>query len=295
MYAGREAECKLNILVVGCGLAGLAAAHCLAHAGHSITLIESAGALGEVGAGIQVTPNVSRLLIRWGLGPELERVAVYPEAIVLRRYIDGERVGYTKWGDRMTTAHGAPYYHIHRADFHRLIYTLVESSPRVKIRLKSTVKSVNPDPTTTSGPSVTLTTGEVIKGDLIIGADGVKSFIRQVVVGKPDNPEPTGDAAYRAIIPTDVMIRDPDLKPLVDEAEMTGWMGPDRHVMAYCIVSFPSFKLHRLLISDKFGAQRAKKEYNLVMLHKDDGSVESWTAEGSAERMRADFDDFEPR
>lgn len=191
-----------------------------------------------MGAGIQVTPNLSRLLLRWGLGPQLERLAVLPDAIVFRRYSDGERVGYTKWGARMTAAHGSPYYHIHRADFHRMVYDLVCDAPGVEFRLNSTVKSVNPDPQG-SGPSVTLTTGEEIRGDLIIGADGVKSLLRQVVIGKPDSPVPTGDAAYRAIIPTDIMARDPELRPFLDPPEMTGWMGPGRHVMAYCIVSTP--------------------------------------------------------
>ena len=84
---------------------------------------------------------------------------------------------------------------------------------------------------------MTLSTGETISGDLIIGADGVKSVLREVVIGKPDRPEPTGDAAYRAIIPTEVMMEDPDLRPFVETPEMTAWMGPGRHLMAYCIVS----------------------------------------------------------
>lgn len=175
----------------------------------------------------------------------------------------------------MEREHGAPYYHIHRADFHRMVYDLAIASPMVTLRLGSTVKSVEPSPKLNGAVSVTLTSGEVISGDLIIGADGVKSIVRQVVVGRPDHAEPTGDAAYRAIISTDVMLKDPDLKQFVETPEMTAWMGPGRHLMGYCI--------------------RGKKEYNLVMLHPDDGSVESWTAEGSAEKMREDFDDFEPR
>nr|WJQ78195.1 4-hydroxybenzoate decarboxylase [Panus rudis] len=266
---------SLHILIVGCGLGGLAAAHCLAQAGHRITMLESAPAIGEVGAGIQVSPNVTRLLQRWGLGKQLEEIAVEPSAIALRRYNTGEVVGWTKWGDKMRE-YGAPYYHIHRADFHKLLYDL--AVPNMTLRLKSTVVSVNPDPPSASnpdGPSVTLSTGEVIKGDLIVGADGVKSLVQQVVLGKANPAQPTGDAAYRAIIPTSIMLKDPELREFVENPEMSGWMGPGRHLMAYCI--------------------RAKKEYNLVMLHPDDGSVESWTAEGSAEKMRADFADFEPR
>jgi salicylate hydroxylase len=85
LYGGRRASLSLNIHVVGCGLGGLAAAFTLAKAGHRITIIESAPAIGEVGAGIQVTPNLSRLLIRWGLKEQLESIAVRPDAIVFRR------------------------------------------------------------------------------------------------------------------------------------------------------------------------------------------------------------------
>lgn len=87
-------------------------------------------------------------------------------------------------------------------------------------------------------PSVTLHTGEVIYTDLVIGADGLKSIVREAVVGGPSKPVPTGDAAYRAIISTDAMLSDPDLKALVDTPEFVTWMGPNRHVVGYNIVSF---------------------------------------------------------
>ena len=187
---------------------------------------------------IQVTPNVSRLLIRWGLGDALAKAGVEPQAIVFRRYATGEVVGYSRWGAAMRREHGAPYYHIHRADFHRMVYDrAVASSDRVSVRLGSTVKSVDPIPNAQGQVSVTLVSGETIAGDLIVGADGVKSLVRQVVIGRADAPEPTGDAAYRAIISTDVMLSDPDLRPFVETPEMTAWMGPGRHLMGYCIVS----------------------------------------------------------
>ena len=85
LYGGRSAPLRLSILIVGCGLGGLAAAFSLSKAGHHVTILESAPALGDVGAGIQVTPNVSRQLTRWGLGPSLACSAVKPEAFVFRR------------------------------------------------------------------------------------------------------------------------------------------------------------------------------------------------------------------
>lgn len=237
LYGGREASARLHILIIGCGLGGLSAAYCLAQAGHTVTLIESAKKLGEVGAGIQVSPNVSRLLIRWGLGDALAKAGVQPQGIVFRRYSTGEVVGYSRWGTKMRREHGAPYFHIHRADFHRMVYERAAASDRVTVRLNSTVKSVDPVPNAQGQVSVTLTSGEVISGDLIVGADGVKSLVRQVVIGREDAPEPTGDAAYRAIISTDVMLNDPELRPFVETPEMTAWMAPGRHLMGYCIVS----------------------------------------------------------
>ncbi|KAG9124299.1 hypothetical protein FRC07_012099 [Ceratobasidium sp. 392] len=155
-----------------------------------------------------------------------------------------------------------------------MIYELVQSVGAT-IRLSSHVQSIDP-----SKPSLTLSTGETIHCDLIVGADGVKSAIREIVVGGPDRPRPTGDAAYRAIIPAEKMVGDPQLKELIDHPEMTAWMGPGRHVMGYCI--------------------RGRKEYNIVLLHPDgrDGTtpaVESWTAMGSVENMRKDFSGWEPR
>ncbi len=85
LYDGRKASLPLNVIIIGCGLGGLAAAFALGKAGHRVKIIESAPQIGEVGAGIQVTPNLSRILIRWGLGEHLKNIAVLPEAIALRR------------------------------------------------------------------------------------------------------------------------------------------------------------------------------------------------------------------
>ena len=82
--------------------------------------------------------------------------------------------------------------------------------------------------------------------DLIIGADGIKSITRQIVVGHPDNAMKTGDAAYRAIISTEAMMKDEDLRPLVEVPEMTGWLGPGRHIVGYCIVGSNSI-VYRIL------------------------------------------------
>ncbi|KAF8490551.1 FAD/NAD-P-binding domain-containing protein [Russula emetica] len=274
LYGDNRAALSLNIIIVGAGIGGLAATHTLAHAGHRITLLESASVLSDVGAGIQVSPNATRLLHRWGLGEALAAVAVEPTAIVFRRYDTGSRVGYKRSGARMVEDHGSPYYQIHRGDYQAMLLRLARAATGVQIRLNSTVRDVQPDPTLQGGPSVTLASGEVLYADVIIGADGVKSTLQKAVTGLDDAPTPTGDAAYRATISTDSMLQDPELRQFVETPEATVWMGPWRHLVAYNI--------------------RAKKEFNMVLLHPDDGSVESWTEEGSGDKMRADFADFEP-
>jgi len=231
LYGSRKASLTLDIIVVGCGIGGLGAAFCLTQAGHRVTIIESSPVIGEVGAGIQISPNSSRLLRRWGLGAHLDDVAVKPEGLAIRRYDTGERVGYTKWGGVMEREYGAPYYHIHRADFHKLLSDLV--APHVTIVLGSTVVGCDPNP---ASPSVTLESGKVIRADLIVGADGVKSYIQQVVSGGPNPAEPTGDAVYRAIIPASLMMQDPELREFIEHPQMVGWIGPGRHIMAYPIV-----------------------------------------------------------
>ncbi|EJC98356.1 FAD/NAD-binding domain-containing protein [Fomitiporia mediterranea MF3/22] len=275
MYAGRTAATCLDIIIIGGGIGGLAAALCLAHAGHNITIFEAARKLREVGAGLQVSPNVTRLLHRWGMSDRLSACASEPEALVFRRYKDGEVVGRTKWGKNVREEFGAPYYHMHRADLHRILLQRLRECTNVTFRLNSRVQSLDPHPDARGKVAISLVNGDIFESDLIVGADGVHSLSRQIVCGRVDLAQKTGDAAYRAVIPAEFLLEDEDLRSLMETPELTTWMGPGRHIMGYCI--------------------RAQKEYNLVMLHPDHGAEESYTAEGNADRMREDFADFEIR
>ena len=120
-----------------------------------------------------------------------------------------------------------------RADFVNLLYDL--AAPYMTLRLCSRVVDIAPSG---SSPSLTLSSGQIIHCDLIVGADGLKSFTRQIVVGQPDNAIRTGDAAYRALIPIEAMKNDEDLMPLITSSELNCWMGPGKHIVAYCVVSF---------------------------------------------------------
>lgn len=242
MYGDRIAGKRLDIIVVGGGIGGLAAALCLSHAGHSVTVFEAARKLREVGAGLQVSPNVSRLLTRWGMGERMRTCAVEPEALVFRRYADGSVVGRSRWG-HASHDYGAPYYHMHRADLHRILLERLRECPRVTFRLAARVQSLDPQPDARGKIAISLVSGEVFEGDLIVGADGVHSLSRQIVAGQADLAQRTGDAAYRAVIPTSDLLADDELRPFVETPELTTWIGPNRHIMAYCIVSNYMFLL----------------------------------------------------
>jgi salicylate hydroxylase len=266
-----KAPCKLDVVIVGCGPGGLAVGYRLGKAGHRVTILEAAEALGTIGAGLQAGTNVSRLLIRWGLREQLDAFAIQPESVSFRRYT-GERVGMDIYGPKIEKEYGVPYYQVHRADLHKMLCDI--ALPLVKLRLNSRVVSVSPDPLS---PHVVLQSGEVVHADVIIGADGVKSIVRTCLVEGSDSPTPTGDAAFRATISTEPFKDDPDLKPFFDHPEATVWMGPDKHIVAYNL--------------------GGNKLFNLAMIHPDPDpeSTESWTAPGDVAEMRKLYEGWDPR
>lgn len=257
----------LNIIVIGAGIGGLTTAYLLGKAGHKVTVLESTSQLSEVGAGMQLSPNVTRLFRRWGAGAKLRSVAVVPQTLTLRRYANGEVVGWRTWGEAIEKEHGAPYYHVHRADLHQILVDLAK--PLVNIRLNSRVVDID-----AAAGTVTLASRRVLQADLIIGADGLHSRARDIVVGQRDRPIPTGDAAYRATIPAELLLADPDLRGLVEQQGVNVWMGPGRHVTGYCI--------------------RDKRLYNLVMFHPARECNEH-TRDANLDIMKEDFANFEPR
>jgi len=113
----------------------------------------------------------------------------------------------------MTRDHGAPYCHIHRADYQAMLHRLAHTAPGVRICLGAPAHAVQPDPSVAGGPSVTLACGRVLYADLVVATDGVKSTLQKAVTGLDNRPTPTGDAAYRAVVCTDLMLQDPELRP----------------------------------------------------------------------------------
>ncbi|KAF8532324.1 hypothetical protein JB92DRAFT_2689044 [Gautieria morchelliformis] len=276
----------LSIVIVGCGLGGLAAAHCLTNAGHQVTVFEADTTAGEIGAGLQVSPNVSRLLWKWGFRHELEQVAVRPSAATWRRYDTGELIGSISTKD-IEEENGFPFYNVHRGDLYGILHRAVVH--RAVIRTNSAVVLVKPgkglDQEASQNPeecrpSIVLANGEEVYADLVIGADGVKSVTRQCLLQAfPDPPKPDSiSSAYRAVVPTNKLVDDPLLKQFVENPEVTCWMGPGSNVVGYCI--------------------SAKKEYNLVFSSsssQEHFAQNVWSMPGDVEQLKRDFIQWEPR
>lgn len=223
----------------------------------------------QIGAGIQIPPNSSRLMIRWGLEEKFAPEIVKPKQLNLLRWKDGKQIGLTPFDPFTTDHYGAPYWHVHRADYHRILMeAAIERG--VDLRVNAPVAEYIAEK-----GQVKLVNGEIVQGDLVIACDGLKSKAREKIVGVVDNPRPTGDAAYRATFQASQLLADPDLKDFIENPCTTGWMGPDKHVMAYCI--------------------KGRKLYNLVLLCPDDMAEESWTAPGDVNQMRKEYEGWDPR
>ncbi|KIX06436.1 uncharacterized protein Z518_04412 [Rhinocladiella mackenziei CBS 650.93] len=221
---------KFHVGIIGAGLGGLAAAIGIARAGHKVTILEQAPELGEVGAGIQIPPNSTRILSRWGLLPALEEVSVRPNNFILRSYRDGKILSTQPLIPHCESVYGYPYLHIHRADYHKI---LVDQAVRlgVVIQLNSFVTGIDFEQ-----PAVYIKNrSKPFLADLIIGADGLKSICREALLGRPDPPHLTGDLAYRIVVPADKMKSHPLLVNLVSVPNINYWMGPDSHVVSYLL------------------------------------------------------------
>lgn len=246
---------ELRIGIVGAGIAGLTVANALVASGMSCHVFEQAGQFADVGAGIQVAPNASRVLHRLGLEPSLRQVAMHPRRIEMRRWDDGALLRSMDLA-ACPELFGAPYYTVHRADLHRV---LVERLPSGVIHLgRRCVGAVeHPD-----GVALRLSDGSVTTVDVVVGADGIRSVLRQMVAD--DEPTFSGQHIVRGLIAGTTL---PDL---VDDPRVVLWLGPDQHLVCYPI------RGGRLI---SFGATLSAAT----------AGAESWTAPGSVAELQARY------
>jgi salicylate hydroxylase len=215
-----------QVVIAGGGIGGLAAAVACAQRGLPVQLLERAAQLSEVGAGIQIGPNVTRILQAWGLDAALAQVAAFPKFLQARDAHTGQVLGSLRLGERAQALYGAPYATIHRGDLQSLLHVAAQAAG-VDVNLNQTVKGWRETP---EGLQVDTANGASMKASALIGADGVWSAVRQQLLG--DAPARfTGHLAYRALV------AQADLPAHLRSDQVTVWMGPRLHVVHYPVRS----------------------------------------------------------
>jgi salicylate hydroxylase len=212
-----------RVLIAGGGMGGLAAALACARAGCEIRLFEQAAVFSEVGAGIQLGPNATRILEQWGLAQSLRDVAAFPDRLRVRSGVDGGQLGVLRLGDVFRQRYGAPYATLHRADLQGLLLDAAQAAG-AETHLSSRISEVT---SSIDQVGVRLARQETEEhGDLLVGADGVWSSVRSQVFDGPPATF-TGHLAFRGLA------RQADLPEWLRSDEVTVWLGPRMHLVAY--------------------------------------------------------------
>lgn len=214
-------------LIVGGGIGGLAAALACSRAGSRVALFERTPVFAEVGAGVQLGPNVMRLLHGWGLQAAMAHVAAFPERLQVRNAVSGAELGVLRLGDVAVARYGAPYVTVHRADLHSVLLAAVQEKPLVELHLNHTVQSFQQQ---SDQVRLNLCNGlgalSEITGDVLVGADGLWSQVRQQLLDD-GAPVATGHLAYRGLV------RQSSLPVHLRSQQVTAWLGPRLHVVHY--------------------------------------------------------------
>jgi salicylate hydroxylase len=212
----------ISVAIIGGGIGGLTAALSLLHAGFDVHVYERATVLREVGAGIQVSPNASRVLHRLGLGDELAKIGVRPLAWHQRRWQDGRTLLRTPLAGAIETAFGFPHYQMHRAD---LLNALLRAIPAERVRPGHRLTSLMNH---SDRVEAEFENGAHVTVDVLVGADGIHSDVRSILFG-PQEPRFTGCACYRGLVPAG------RLHHLNLEVSAQVFMGPGKHFVHYYV------------------------------------------------------------
>lgn len=268
---------SFEVVIAGGGLGGLCAALSLRQRGLRVTVVEAAPRLGEIGAGIQTAPNASRILLGLGLRPELQRIRCEPQDQVRRRWADGSIIAQLPLGQRVVEQYGAPYWHYHRADLHSVLMRACADPDGAgpTVRLATDARVVDLDRSNPERPAVITKDGRRFEGDVVVGADGIRSAVRDLA-GFDDSLVFSGEMAYRALIPGDLVAADPATRFLVDRYHSTIWYGPDKHLVHYMI--------------------RGGQYLNVVAIVPCTETIaREWSASATAEQLAGEFADWDDR
>lgn len=249
-----------RIAIVGGGIGGLVAAIELLQAGIDVQVYEQAKWLSEVGAGINIGPNASRILFRLGLRDECAKVAFRSEFFHQRRWQDGRSLTRTPFGTAIEAEFGAPHMIFHRGELHAL---LAKAVPAERVHLAHRCVDIRQDG---DGVRARFDNGVEIEADALIGADGIHSTVRRALIGL-ERPR-FACRAYRGLIPVE-RVRD-------IPTDSTAWLGPGRHFIHYFVSA------GRLL--------------NFVgHVEQEAWMSESWTEPGSVDDLRAAYAGWHPQ
>ncbi|MEP6789777.1 MAG: FAD-dependent monooxygenase [Ramlibacter sp.] len=211
-----------QVLIAGGGMGGLAACIAAARAGWQPSLFEKAQSFAESGAGIQLGPNATRILQAWELGPALVQAAAFPHRLVVRGAANGVQLAAMPLGDSFLQRYGAPYATVHRADLHALLLKAARGAG-AQLNLSAPVTEVRETP---HAVLLRADGADETEGGALVGADGLWSTVRSRL-WQDAPPQPTGHLAYRALL------RQQDLPAGLRSDDVTVWLGPRLHVVAY--------------------------------------------------------------
>ena len=254
---------KPHVLIAGAGLGGLALALGLIQRGFSVDVFEQASELREFGAGINLMPNGNRMLDFFGVGAAVREVACAPATRLIRHWQTGQQWNYIDVGPVAIQRWGYSSLTVYRPDMHQAFIDAVEAARPGTIQLNARVIGCSQDERSVV---VKFAGGREVRGDVLIGADGVHSVVRQNLFGA-DQPVFTGVMAWRGIIP---MSR---LPARFADIGTNAWLGPGRHSVQYPL--------------------RRGELLNFVgLVERDDWQVESWTERGTHAEWARDFPEW---
>ncbi len=248
------------IIIVGAGIGGLAAGLALLKRGLDVEIYEQAPELKEVGAGIQISSNGTRVLYALGLEKALKRVQVLPSRRVIRHWATGKTWNWFDLGPVTAARYGTPHVMLHRADLHDLLAAAVRNLKPDAIHLNARGAAITQ---TDRNVEVRFESGKTARGAYLIGADGIHSKVRELLFGA-DKPQFTGAVAWRGLVPIG------KLPAHLQQMQGVNWLGPHGHVLHYPV-------------------RRGELMNFISFVERDDWQIESWVTQGTKDELANDY------
>ncbi|KAH7918716.1 FAD/NAD(P)-binding domain-containing protein [Leucogyrophana mollusca] len=243
MVAGStKASLCLSFIIVGGGVAGLATAFRLCQAGHHVRVLDKSSGPNQRAGGTHLPPNLTKVLVEWGFGEKLAQHGLSTRASKFISMDSGDVIGCLEWKEDVLQESGADYLLMHYQDLHNILYEAAISAGAQISYNKVVVRALaNP-------PRVQLLSGEELYADLIIGADGPQSVVRESIEGRREDGTPEGHSVYVAVISRELLKGDAELYELtgIDPCRPSYpiWTGTSRHVLGLTVRGGAEFAIH---------------------------------------------------